>query len=421
MDKFTAYHRLEKRFARISKLGAAAGILGWDMAVNMPPGGAEGRAEQLAVLASLRHEMEAAPEVQDWLIEAEEKSADLDAWQTANLAEMRRQWVHAAALPADLVEAMTMASADCEMAWRKARPSGDFKAIVPKMENLLKLVREQAAAKADKLDCSLYDALLDMYEPGGKSERITAIFDDLEAFLPGFLGEVLEHQKSKPPVMMPDGPFPVDKQRALGVKLMDTLGFDFDHGRLDISLHPFCGGTPDDVRITTRYDVADFTSSLMGVLHETGHGLYELGLPEKWRHQPVGVARGMSLHESQSLLMEMQACRSPEFIGYAAPLMKETFGGSGPAWAVENMQSLYTKVKPDFIRVDADEVTYPAHVILRYQLEKALIEGDMEVTDLPGAWNEGFKRLLGLTPPSDSEGCLQDIHWFDGAFGYFPT
>ena len=202
---------------------------------------------------------------------------------------------------------------------------------------------------------------------------------------------------------------------------MERLGFDFDHGRLDVSLHPFCGGTRDDVRITTRYDETDFTSSLMGVLHETGHALYDMGLPANWRGRPAGEARGMSLHESQSLLIEMQVCRSPEFLGFATPIMAEAFGGDGPAWETENLIRLYTRVQPGFIRVDADEVTYPAHVILRYRLERSMIEGQMEARDLPAAFNEGMQNLLGITPPDDGLGCLQDLHWYDGAWGYFPT
>jgi len=213
----------------------------------------------------------------------------------------------------------------------------------------------------------------------------------------------------------------VDKQRGLGERLMRTLGFDFDAGRLDVSLHPFCGGVPGDVRITTRYTEDDFTESLMGVLHETGHALYEMGLPDDWRYQPVGQARGMALHESQSLLIEMQACRSREYLEFAAPLMRETFGGTGAVWDADNLYRLYTRVDRSFIRVDADEVTYPAHVILRYRLESALIAGDMKLADLPGAWNDGMEELLGIRPPEDRLGCLQDIHWYDGAWGYFPT
>jgi carboxypeptidase Taq len=202
---------------------------------------------------------------------------------------------------------------------------------------------------------------------------------------------------------------------------MAALGYDFERGRLDISTHPFCGGADNDVRITTRYDEADFTKALMGVLHETGHALYEQGRPQGYMNQPVGAARGMSLHESQSLLMEMQACRSRQFLAFAAPLMRESFGGSGPAWEAEAMWRRYTRVEPGFIRVDADEVTYPAHVILRYRLEKALIADAVPLAELPAAWNEGMKSLLGVTVPDDRLGCLQDIHWPSGGWGYFPT
>jgi carboxypeptidase Taq len=213
----------------------------------------------------------------------------------------------------------------------------------------------------------------------------------------------------------------VEAQRRAAVRLMERLGFDFGHGRLDVSLHPFCGGTPDDVRITTRYEEADFGRALMGVLHETGHALYERGLPADWRRQPVGNPRGMSLHESQSLLVEMQVCRSREFLEFAAPLLRDAFGGSGLAWEPENLYRLNTRVERSLIRVDADEVTYPAHVILRYRLERAMIAGDLPLEDLPGAWSDGMRTLVGIAPPDDRQGCLQDLHWYDGAWGYFPT
>jgi len=202
---------------------------------------------------------------------------------------------------------------------------------------------------------------------------------------------------------------------------MERLGFDFAHGRLDVSAHPFCGGTPDDVRITTRYNESDFARALMGVLHETGHALYQRGLPVEWRLQPVGRARGMAMHESQSLLLEMQVCRSRAFLSYAAPVLRETFGGDGPGWDAEVLHRRQTRVQRGLIRVDADEVTYPAHVILRYHLERAMIAGDLRPADLPGAWAEGLHELLGIAPDNDREGCLQDIHWYDGNWGYFPT
>ncbi|OZB03353.1 MAG: carboxypeptidase M32, partial [Rhizobiales bacterium 39-66-18] len=218
-----------------------------------------------------------------------------------------------------------------------------------------------------------------------------------------------------------EGPFPVEAQRALGLKMMAVVGFDFERGRLDVSTHPFCGGADNDVRITTRYNEADFASALMGVMHETGHALYEQGRPQAYLSQPVSMARGMSVHESQSLLMEMQACRSREFIGYAAPILRAAFGGSGPAWEADALWRRYTRVERGFIRVDADEVTYPAHVILRYRLEKALIADTMPLSELPAAWNAGMQELLGVIPPDDRLGCLQDIHWPSGGWGYFPT
>jgi carboxypeptidase Taq len=414
-----AYAQLEKNFKRILVLGDAASILHWDMAAMMPKGGAESRAEQMALLATLRHSMMTTPDMADLLDKAED-DARLDDWQSANLHEMRRSHTHATALDESLVEAISRATSTCEQIWREARPEGNFKKIAPALKEVLNLTRQAAAAKSEKLNCSLYDALLDQYEPDGKSSEIDPIFASLESFLPDFLQSVLERQKDHS-FLQPEGPFLIEDQKKLGKRFMDCLGFNFDHGRLDVSLHPFCGGTPDDVRLTTRYDEGDFTSALMGVMHETGHALYEHGLPKAWRNQPVGSARGMSLHESQSLLVEMQVCRSNAFLEFAVPHMCEIFQQTGPAWSLQNLTSLYREVKPGFIRVDADEVTYPAHVILRYKLERALIEGKMEVEDIPAAWNEAMKKMLGITPKSDREGCLQDIHWYDGAWGYFPT
>jgi carboxypeptidase Taq len=205
------------------------------------------------------------------------------------------------------------------------------------------------------------------------------------------------------------------------MRLMERIGFDFAHGRLDISAHPFCGGTPEDVRITTRYNEDDFARALMGVLHETGHALYQRGLPVDWRLQPVGRARGMAMHESQSLLLEMQVCRSRAFLTYAAPIIREAFGGDGPEWEVDALYRRQIRVRRGFIRVDADEVTYPAHVILRYRLERAMLAGDLDPAELPGAWAAAMREMLGVAPDNDREGCLQDIHWYDGNWGYFPT
>jgi carboxypeptidase Taq len=386
----------------------------------MPEGASEDRADQLAALGVIGHEMMVAPDMAELLARAEDGKADLDPWRAANLREMRHAWIHENALPSDLVEARTRASSACEMVWREAKKKADFKALLPTLTEVVTITKRIGEAKAAALGLPLYDALLDEYEPGGRSARIDTLFAELEAFLPAMLQRVMEAQKRAEPLPL-DGPFPVEAQRQLGTEMAKTLGFDFHHGRLDVSAHPFTGGTADDVRITTRYDETDFTRALMGVLHETGHALYEAGRPREWRRQPVGNARGMVLHESQSLLMEMQACRSDAFVAFAAARLRAVFGKSGPAWEADNIHRIYTKVAPGFIRVDADEVTYPLHIMLRYRLERAILGGDLALADLPGAWNDGMKDLLGIVPPNDALGCLQDIHWPDGAWGYFPT
>ena len=418
----TAYLALEDQFARIADVEQALGLLGWDRAVMMPTGSSTDRGNQAATLGGIAHGMITDPKVGDWLAEADAAKTGLSPQQRANLHEMQRLHAHATAVPQALVEAHSRACTRSEMLWREARQQANFEMLRPALEEVLNLTIQQAEAKAAALGCSAYEAMLDTYDPGLKPAVIDALFDDLTGFLPGFLAEVQEHQARQDVPAHPTGPYPVAAQEALGRKLMAAAGFDFNRGRLDVSTHPFCGGAgPHDIRITTRYNEADFTSALMGVMHETGHALYEAGLPDDLIRQPVGNARGMTMHESQSLLMEMQACRSEGFMQFLAPLVRESFGGDAGNWSAETLHYHYTRVAPGFIRVDADEVTYPAHVILRYRLERAMIAGDLAIADLPGAWAEGMQELLGITPPNDGVGCLQDIHWPDGAFGYFPT
>ncbi|MAM95552.1 carboxypeptidase M32 [Parvibaculum sp.] len=415
-----AYEALKARFERLSALYGAQAVLHWDRATMMPEGGAGARAEQQAVISLIAHETLTAPEVAELLVAAREADG-LDEWSRANLAEMARVHAHATATPSSLVTRLSRQKSHTEMVWRKARAVNDYASLAPELDKLIALVREQAAAKADAFGLSHYDALLDGYDPGRRSADIDVLFAELETFLPGLLQEVMEHQAAGPERLPLEGPFPVTQQEKLGREVMDLIGFDFAHGRLDVSLHPFSGGVPDDSRITTRYDEADFTESLMAVIHETGHSLYERGLPAEWRSQPVGRSRGMTIHESQSLLFEMQAARTEGFIRFLAPRLKAAFGGEGPAWAPENILRHYRKVEPGFIRVQADEVSYPLHVMLRYRLERAMIAGELTAADLPAAWNEGMESLLGIRPPDDAAGCMQDIHWPSGSFGYFPT
>ncbi|WP_342628963.1 carboxypeptidase M32 [Nguyenibacter vanlangensis] len=416
----TAYGQLAQHFARIGRIRNALGILGWDKDVMMPAGAGDSRAESIATLNVLCHEMLTDPAVETLL---EQAHAPAGSWEAANLAEMRRAYLHAASVPADLVEATSRAASRCEMAWREARRDSDFAMLLPYLSEVLDRTRELAQAKGAALGLAPYDALLDQYDPGTRRTDIDPVFAELRRDLPALIADARAHQAALPASALPAGPFPMHRQEAVGRQVMQALGFDMARGRLDVSIHPFCGGAEDDVRITTRYDENDVLNALMGVVHETGHALYEQGLPPAWHTQPVGQARGMSLHESQSLLMEMQVARSRPFIDWLAPLLRNAFGGddSDPAWSAESLYHAVTRVRPGFIRVDADEVTYPAHVLVRYQLETALIDGSLALRDLPEAFNAGIFNLLGLTVPNDRLGCLQDIHWPSGAWGYFPT
>ncbi|MGE0223454.1 MAG: carboxypeptidase M32 [Acetobacteraceae bacterium] len=421
MNGNAAYQRLTGRFARIATIGECASMLSWDAAAMMPSGGGSARGDQLAILAGMAHAQLIAPEVADDLAAAEAGDVPADPWQAANLALMRHAHTRATALPPDLVEAQARANSACEKVWREARRVSNAAMVRPYLSEVVNLVRQSAQALAPVLDLSPYDALMDAYQRGVRAADVAPVFADYEAFLRRALPEVEERQARLPAPLRPLGPFPIDAQEALCRRLAERLGLDFTHARLDRSAHPFSGGTPTDVRITTRYSDADFTQAVLAVVHETGHALYERGLPADHARQLVGEAAGMAAHESQSLIVEMQACRSDAFLGWLSTELHGTFGGDPAPYQPDNLGRLWRHVQRGFIRVDADEMTYPAHVILRFRLEQALIAGDLAVADLPGAWNDGFQALLGLVPPDDAHGCLQDIHWYDGAFGYFPS
>lgn len=408
----TAYEALTARFEQIDALDSASSLLGWDSAVMMPPAGATRRSAQMAAMHGASHRLMLAPEVAAWLNGAEQEVCNLDDWQQANLRLMRHQWQHATAVPQKLVERLAHVGSECEYVWRGARKANDFARLRPYLTEVVELVREKAAAKAEALNLSPYDALLDSYDPARRSADIDVIFAELEKTIPELLGYIGERDGGDSEEIS------APSQKQLGLHIMAALGFDFDAGRLDESVHPFCSGSRGDIRITARYSESDWFSGLMAVIHETGHALYEQGLPEQWQGQPVGAAHGMAIHESQSLCMEMQLGRSDDFMAYLTPLLKKSFAIET---SVEDLIRRARRVRRSFIRVDADEVTYPLHVILRYRLEKALISGGLAVADLPDAWNAGMQELLGITPPDDAMGCMQDIHWMDGSFGYFPT
>lgn len=413
----SAYTELRGQFQEIMRLRSIAAMLQWDAATQMPTGSGELRGSQLALIEQLNHRAMASARLADLLNAAEADAATLPAWDRANLAEMRRQWVHANAVEERLVAEMATHGTLSELAWRDARQKDDFKAYQPYLETTVALARQVAARKAEALGCSPYEALMDSYDPGRTTAQVDGWFATLKQALPGILERALARQEGEgapPPVIACDAAH----QKLLVEKIVTLLGFDRSRGRVDESTHPFCGGFPGDIRLTTRYDTENLLSGLMSTCHEAGHALYESHLPADTVFDPAGQATSYALHESQSLFVEMQLCRSRSFIRWLAAQVNMLPGRSVDADALYRS---CIRVEKSFIRVDADEVTYPFHIMLRYDLEKALIAGDLAVADLPGAWREGMERYLGITPPDDRRGVLQDIHWSDGSFGYFPS
>jgi carboxypeptidase Taq len=416
----TPYKQLEQEWKRLHAFRGAMAILRWDAAVMMPRGSADIRGEQLAALETEYHALVTSPRITRLLDRAQANTDGLEDWQVANLREMRRQRDFAIATPVALVSRLAKAASKAEAKWLLARESGKFEDFAPYLEEVVHLVRDKAQLLGQSRNLSPYDALVDEFSPGLTAGEIDAMFKALGRRLPGLIREVLARQEQSPPLPI-TGKFSASKQRALSVEIMKAVGFPFDRGRLDESEHPFTEGVPGDVRVTTKFDTAEPFTGLLGALHETGHAMYDVGLPVEFADQPVGRDRGMALEESQSLLMEMVVCRSRAFVRYLKPLLEKHFGVSGPEWSEQNLYATLTRVRRGPIRVDADELTYTLHIQLRYELENQLLSGELAVRNLRDAWNAGMEQRLSIKPQNDLEGVLQDVHWAVGSFGYFPS
>jgi carboxypeptidase Taq len=414
------YKQLEQEWQRLHAFSGALSLLRWDAAVMMPRGSSDVRGEQLAAIETEQHALLTSPRISRLLERAHAGGAELDDWQRANLREMTRQRDHAIATPVSLITRLARATSLAEVRWAEARERQDFAVFAPHLEEVLQLVRDKAALLGQARNLAPYDALIDGFTPGLRSAEIDTVFRTLSRRLPTLIREVIDKQAQTPPLPI-TGRFASGKQRQLIVEVMKAAGFSFDRGRLDESNHPFTEGVAGDIRIATKLDGGDPFKGLLAALHETGHALYDLGVPREWCTQPVGKARGIALEESQALLIEMIVCRSRAFLTWLRPLLEKHFGVSGPEWQVENLYRYLTRVRRSAIRVDADEITYPMHVVLRYDIERELLDGRLAVRNLPEAWNQGMRDRLEITPANVAEGCLQDIHWAHGSFGYFPA
>lgn len=415
-----SFQKLDELGRSLGALEHALAILAADEATQMAVGGGEARAEAMSALAGMHHRQATAPEIADWLDAAENETLEPD--HAAAVREFRREYTNRTCLPTEFVERQMRTRMRCEQLWRDLRPKGDWTGFLPALEGVIEFAREEAALRADATGLSPYDAMMEQFDPGNRVAEIAPLFAELKSFLVDFVPNALETQQNrleKTPLRPLSGAYPVEKQRELGLAMMAAVGFDVTRGSLSVSHHPFCGGVPTDVRITTRYRSNEFLSALMGTLHETGHALYEQNLPTEWAHWPLGKARGMAMHESQSLFVEKQIGRNPEFWEWALPVVEKHLGEQ---WEKDEILAHVHYAERGLIRVDADEVTYPLHVILRFEIEQELIDGSLAAKDLPEAWDARMRDFLGLsTIDTPQDGPMQDVHWPSGAFGYFPS
>jgi carboxypeptidase Taq len=419
MPAQTPYQQLEQEFRRLAAFRGAAGVLRWDAAVMMPRGSADVRGDQLAALESECHAILISPRLSRLLDRAEANSQGLDEWQLANLREMRRERERALAMPAMLVSRFARATAKAQVRWLDARSAQDFSLLAPHLEDVVAMVRDRSALVGAALGVSPYEALVDEYSPGLSNDTIAEVFRALTARLPLLIRRAIAAQADAPPPA--ELKIPLESQRRLAAELLEILGFAFDRGRLDSSEHSFTGGVPGDTRVAVHFDATAPLHGLLAVLHEAGHALYDQGLPTRWRGQPVGRDRGMAVQESQALLLEMIIGRSRSFAEWLAPRLARACDTAQARLTPQALYQALTPVARTAIRVDADELTYNVHVMLRYDLEQRLLAGEFRLADLPDAWDAELEGRLGIRPTDVNEGCLQDVHWPAGAFGYFPS
>lgn len=416
-----AYESLLMELRETAVLASAGAVLAWDQETQLPARGARLRADQLASLSGLVHERRTRPEVQEWLASAEADSElTSDPTVAANLREIRRDLDRALKLPGSLVREIAQTAALAQRAWRDAREADDFARFAPWLEKSFALAR--AKARCYHPEAPPYDTLLDEYEPDASAEPLVKIFAELRDRLTPLIAEVGARDATAPGPL--DGlSIPIPGQVELNRFVAERIGFDFDAGRLDVSTHPFCEGIgPGDTRLTTRFREDRFLDALSSTMHEAGHGLYEQGL-SKQEHfgEPIAEAASLGIHESQSRLWENFVGRSRPFWSWAHPETRRVLESDLAGATADDLFRAANRVKPGLIRVEADEATYNLHVLLRFDLERALLAGDLAVEDLPAAWNERIRADLGVEVPDDRRGCLQDIHWSMGAVGYFPT
>jgi carboxypeptidase Taq len=411
-----AWAELETRARELTELARVSTLLGWDQQTLMPPAGAPGRARAAATIRVLRHHRLVDPRLGELVGQLE--SNGLEPNRAAIVRILARDHRRAARLPDDLVRRLSVAGTLGNAAWRQARRDRDFAGLRPYLEEMVVLKREQADLLGH--DGEAYDPLLDGYEPDMRTARLVPLFGELRDQLRALLDAVAGSGRQSPP--LPHLELTDEAQLRMSQRLLADIGFDLQAGRLDCSPHPFSSMVGlRDVRVTTRLYLGDPFPAVFSTIHEAGHGMYDQGFDADYEDLPLAEAPSLGAHESQSRLWENIVGRSRPFWQRYTPIMREVTGSDLAGWGPEDVYRYVNRVNPSLIRVDADEVTYNLHILIRFELELALLRGELEVADLPAAWNDAYDRHLGVRPPHDGDGVLQDIHWSQGSFGYFPT
>lgn len=433
-EKNGSYAELVKMHREAAALSSVSQLLNWDQETYMPPRAAPFRAEQMAELARIVHDRRTNPRVGELIAACENNGVMKDPTTAANVREMRRDFDQSTRLPSDLVAELALTASQSQDAWKHAREKSDFAAFAPWLEKMMALSRRKAECLGVEASGELYDALIDEHEPGMTARAVEATFTPLRKQLADLIAEIATvsgTKKGKVSTKCLDAKLDSDAQHKFGLHVLGKMGFDLDAGRLDVTTHPFCSGlAPGDTRLTTRYREEKFTDALFGTLHEMGHGLYEQGLPKIGEGAgkgldlygtPLTESISLGIHESQSRMWENFVGRGKPFWKWALPLSKKYFGKALQKYSVKDFYAAVNTTTPSLIRVEADETTYNMHVMIRFEIERALISGSMKVKDVPGEWNARYKDYLGVKVPDDRRGCLQDVHWSFGLVGYFPT
>jgi carboxypeptidase Taq len=418
-DLESTYSKLAEHTRETALLNSIEALLGWDERTMMPAAGGEYRAEQMAYLAGMMHRRRTEPQVGQWLTELSAAKLDPHSDRGATVRELKRQYDRRVKLPQKLVEELARISVLGQQAWVTAKANNDFASFKPLLEKTFKLKREQAQAIGYP-ECA-YDALLDDFEPGALTSRVTTVLSALREQLVPLVAEIKASGRQQN-IEILNRRYPINAQERFAKEVAARIGFDFHRGRLDVTAHPFCSSHgPHDCRITTRYDERHFPCAFFGVLHEAGHGIYDQGLRVDCYGLPPGEAISLGIHESQSRLWENLVGRSRAFWQHFYPAAQAAFPEVLSGVLLDDFYAAINDVRPSLIRVEADEATYNLHVLVRFELEQALVNDDLRAADLPAAWNEKYKHYLGIPPKNDAEGVLQDIHWSAGLIGYFPT